>query len=674
MNETVTDIPEACNGQDDDCDDATDEDFPVGEACDGEDSDLCANGTWTCRADGTGVECVNETVTDIPEACNGLDDDCDGQTDEEFFYEGVPVGEPCVGVGECGPGVVVCNALGLDATCSTNPDGTAPNAKPEVCDQKDNDCDGATDEDLMYEGSPLGQPCVAKGECGPGVVVCSPKDFTATCSSAPNGTEPRDQPEVCDRQDNDCNGVTDDVPVPDKSSCLLAGVCQPDLVQASCVEGAWVCSYDGVPGYEPGVELSCDGKDNNCDGTTDEGWPVGEACDGPDSDLCGNGTWTCTPDAQGVQCVNEKPINVAEECNGQDDDCDGATDEEGASGCAAWFLDVDGDGHGAPGSSRCLCRPGMIPGFTAPVGDDCDDSDAGIHPGRPEACDARDDDCDGATDEDFPDKGKPCDGPDPDQCQNGTWTCKADGGGLECVNDINVSETCDGRDNDCDGQTDEEWPVGGACDGPDSDQCQNGTWTCKADATGVECIAETVNLTETCNAKDDDCDGLTDEDWPNKGKGCVVGVGECQRSGIWVCRADGTGIVCNATPGTPSSEVCDNKDNDCNGTTDDPWAATKGRKCDTNPTPPAGVPACALGLWQCKPDKTGLQCVGDVECVVGDTCLGSGSEFLPDSCLCGTDERCTADVANQCTITPACLCGSGPKCTTPLQCVGGMCQ
>jgi len=674
VNETVTDIVETCNGLDDDCDGRTDEDWPVGSACDGPDSDLCANGTWSCLPDGSGVECANETVTDIVEACNGLDDDCDGLTDEGFSYDGTPVGGACDGIGACGPGVVVCDPLGVAATCSTNPDGTTPQAVPEVCDGLDNDCDGRTDEDLTYDGIPLGEPCFAPGECGPGVVVCSPVDLTATCSSAANGTEPCASPEVCDLKDNDCDGLTDDIPVPDKSSCLLTGVCTPDLVQASCVEGRWVCSYEGVPGFEPGLEVTCDGLDNNCDGRTDEAYPIGEPCDGPDSDLCANGRWVCSADAHAVECGPESPANLRETCNALDDDCDGLTDEEGAEGCGMLFIDQDADGHGA-GTARCLCAPGQIPGFTSPVGDDCDDQDPRVHPGHAEWCDGLDNDCNGKTDETFADLGRPCDGPDPDHCENGTWTCAPDGLTLECGNDLNVPETCNGRDDDCDGQTDEEWPVGQPCDGPDSDLCKNGTWTCTSDHTGVECVNETVtDIREACNGRDDDCDGQTDEDWPDKGKGCVVGVGECQRTGLWVCSANGSGVVCNATPGQASAEVCDNKDNDCNGTTDDPWIAYKGRKCDTNPSPPAGVPACALGLWQCRPDKTGLQCIGDVECVTGDQCLSSGSEFLPDSCLCGMDDQCTALVANQCTPAPACLCGSGPRCTPPLQCVSGTCK
>ncbi|MBI5409447.1 MAG: putative metal-binding motif-containing protein [Nitrospirae bacterium] len=70
--------------------------------------------------------------------------------------------------------------------------------------------------------------------------------------------------------------------------------------------------------------------------------------------------------------------------------------------------------------------------------------------------------------------------------------------------------------------------------------------------------------TETCNNKDDDCDGLTDE---NLTRETFCGVGECARSSIEVCSSGSWGNVC--TPGSPSTEVCDNKDNDCDGKTDE---------------------------------------------------------------------------------------------------------
>lgn len=667
------DLPEVCDGLDNDCDGMTDEDWPVGLPCDGADEDRCEKGTWTCTVDGSGVECVNETETNIVEVCNGLDDDCDGLTDEDFFYGDLALGEPCKGIGECGVGIVVCSIFGLSATCSTNPDGTNSQASAEVCDGLDNDCDGATDEGMEYEGTPLGGTCVAKGECGPGIVVCSPVDKVATCSTAPNGTEPKAQEEVCDLKDNDCDGITDNVEVPDKSSCLHSGVCASDFVDAFCIGGQWFCSYERVPGYEE-FEVSCDGLDNDCDGQTDELWMVGLPCDGPDEDLCANGVWICSADKSGVECGQETIMNIKEVCNGLDDDCDGLTDEEGATGCVLYFYDGDGDGHGVEGQSRCLCWPGQEPGFTALRADDCDDANPFVYPGRGELCNDQDDDCDGLVDEDFPQKGLYCDGPDEDLCENGTWSCKADGAGLECANDNNTPEMCDGRDNDCDGLVDEDWPVGQPCDGPDSDFCKNGSWTCAPSGLGVECVNETVtNIVELCNNIDDDCDGVTDEDWPQKGHACVSGVGECQRSGIYVCSAEGTQLICNATPGQPSAEVCDNKDNDCDGLTDEDWADLKGRKCDTNPNPPPGIPACSLGVWQCKPDKTGIYCVGDVDCVQGSQCLSSGSDYLPDSCLCGSDVQCTADLASQCS-SGQCLCGSGPKCTAPKRCIGGVCQ
>ena len=56
----------------------------LGQPCDGTDSDQCANGTYTCKADRSGFECTNEAPSDIAETCDGTDEDCDGVTDNGF--------------------------------------------------------------------------------------------------------------------------------------------------------------------------------------------------------------------------------------------------------------------------------------------------------------------------------------------------------------------------------------------------------------------------------------------------------------------------------------------------------------------------------------------------------------------------------------------------------------
>jgi hypothetical protein len=74
--------------------------------------------------------------------------------------------------------------------------------------------------------------------------------------------------------------------------------------------------------------------------------------------------------------------------------------------------------------------------------------------------------------------------------------------------------------------------------------------------------------TETCDSLDNNCNGQTDEGF-NVGQSCTVGVGECARTGQFVCKADGSGTQCNAVAGTPTTEICDGKDNDCDGQTDE---------------------------------------------------------------------------------------------------------
>jgi hypothetical protein len=170
-----------------------------------------------------------------------------------------------------------------------------------------------------------------------------------------------------------------------------------------------------------------------------------------------------------------------------------------------------------------------------------------------EVCNGADDDCDGKADEDFPLKGVPCDGPDSDFCARGTWTCRADGAAVECVNEwpANVAEVCNGADDDCDGGVDEDFPAKGqACDSADSDSCAYGSWTCRADGAGVECVNEwPANVAEVCNGTDDDCDGQLDENvcpcqWKNNGHGYLFCThAKTWDQARWTCQTHGLHMV-----------------------------------------------------------------------------------------------------------------------------------
>ncbi len=120
----------------------------------------------------------------------------------------------------------------------------------------------------------------------------------------------------------------------------------------------------------------------------------------------------------------------------------------------------------------------------------------------PEICDGRDNDCNDLTDENT----EPC----ASACGKGVRTCEG-----TCSAPEPRAEICNGKDDDCDGTTDEstDLPIAPCYTGKLSDlqngQCRFGLTRCIGG--GEHCIGQTLPASETCNGLDDDCDGQSDE-------------------------------------------------------------------------------------------------------------------------------------------------------------------
>ena len=318
---------ETCDGGDQDCDGQVDETFDLDLPCEVGVGACQVAGARQCGDDGEAA-CVGTPGTPMDEvAADGLDNDCDGTTDE---VEGAcMVGEsmPCgVELGACREGTQTCDQQGVFGPC-LDTDGAMvrlPDAVAESCNTEDDDCDGEVDEDLALapDGPPLGAACPGGvGACaGNGVVVCEAGVPVCDLSglSAPGV-------ETCNTVDDDCDGMTDEALGLGEPCQVGVGACQAEGVRI-CGGNQVVCSAtEGVAG----VERCTGGQDEDCDGATDEDFAdLGVACERGEGACLARGRRVCADDGISLVCDAQPAPPGVEACNDLDDDCDGSTDED----------------------------------------------------------------------------------------------------------------------------------------------------------------------------------------------------------------------------------------------------------------------------------------------------------------------------------------------------------
>ncbi len=596
---------ETCNDLDDDCDGAVDEDFEPAknDACDNGKLGVCRRtGTRVCKTDGTGLTC-NAAVgpNGSTELCNLLDDDCDGKVDE---------------------GLVGC-------TCSP---------QQEQCNGKDDDCDGRIDE-ASTNGPKITRPC-GTGTCQ-GVETCNfvqncgPLPGAPGCSGFGGCTAKTPTTETCNGLDDNCDGIRDGF----QADCSTMNALPPENF------------LPDDPRNNPGHPSNNPIPENICH----PGFKVCPANVGPP-----NSFQACTGEVKPCNvATNNTPDSCNDGCNGLDDDCDNAIDED--------FAPADCSSDCGVGTTEC--KNGVLSCTTVVSGTD-------------DNCNGIDDNCDGNTDE-----GYACDdatakpgfpatcNPKPFSCDpsptctsdNCCCACACTGSGIcngvqSCVNGAEVcqgapvsQESCDCSDNNCNGKTDEGnlCAAGSICNQfcQCAFSCSSGEFPCPL---GKFCKQETASCSNlpacktTANCVGADCCGVNGPPtgFSDPRDVCTQDPARTNCTCRSLCIADPCfGIVCPAMNG--EKQVCQ-----VNAAGDQFSCVSACSVANCAPL------VCIPETGECKPDDCTTfpdRCADNQNCIAG-VCVTN----LCKDVTCPTDQYCAG---GNCVLSCADVeCPSGKRC------------
>ncbi len=559
---------EICDGVDNNCNSATDEgvQFTFYEDVDGDGFGDPNSFTMYCAAPmgyvGNDMDCDDMDADEIPGQVWYADLDNDGYSSGTTLTQCLrPAGYK-----------VASELTAPTGDCNDNAAGVNPTAT-EVCDGFDNNCNSAVDEGVLttyyldMDRDGFGNPVST-------IMACDEPRGYVTNNTDCNDNNATEFPGQVWYADLDNDGYS--------NSATLIQCSRPAgyKVATELAATSGDCNDDPATGgmVNPAVSEICDNIDNNCNGATDEGVQTTYYRD-LDGDTFGD------------------PNNIIMACSlptgyvANNTDCDD-TDPLEKPG-QTWYADADNDGY-STGIFLVQClRPAgfkVEAELTATIGD-CNDSAATggmINPAAIETCDDIDNNCDG-------------------QIDNGVLNIyyrDLDGDGFGNAGNIilacSLPDSYVANNTDCDDYDALEFPGQVWYQDADGDDYSNGTTLiqCLRPANyylAGELIATTGDCndavaainpaaTEICDGIDNDCDGQTDEGVKTEYYADLDGDGfgdpnntvvECSQPQGYVTNNDDCDDTDDAV--NPSEEeVCDNKDNDCNGTIDDLGGTTAG--------------------------------------------------------------------------------------------------